>query len=92
MGGVWERHIRIVRGILNALVKTHGKSSHDESLHKLLVEVETIVNSRLMTTETISDVKSDIPLAPATLWTMKSKAILLPTVCFSSVDIYCRKR
>ena len=74
--------------MLNALVKTHGKSLDDESLHTLLVEVEAIVNSRLMTTETISDVKSDIPSWPANLLTVKSKVILSPTGCFSSADIY----
>ena len=45
-----------------------------------------------MTTETISNVKSDIPLSPANLLTMKSKVILPPTGCFSSADIYGRKR
>ena len=91
MGWVWERQIRTARGILNTLVKTHGKSLHDESLHMLLVEVKAIVNSRPMTTETISNVKSDIPLSPANLLTMKSKVILPPTGCFSSADIYSRK-
>ena len=37
MGGVEERQIRTARGILNALIKTHGKSLDDESLHTLLV-------------------------------------------------------
>ena len=45
MGGVWERQIRTARDILNTLVKTHGKSLDDKSLHMLLVEVEAIVNS-----------------------------------------------
>ena len=88
MGGVWERQIRTARGILNALVKTHGKSLDDQSLHTLLVEVEALVNSRPMTTETISDVTSDIPLSPANLLIMKSKVILPPPGCFSSADIY----
>ena len=92
VGGVWEKQIRTARGILNALVKTHGKSLDDESLHMLLVKVEAIVNSRPVTTETISHVKSDIPLSPANLLTMKLKVILLPPGCFSSADIYSRKR
>ena len=92
MGGVWERQIRSSRGILNTLVKTHGKSLDDELLHMLLVEIEVIVNSRVMTTETISDFKSDIPLSPGNLLTMKSKVILPPSECFSSADIYCSKR
>ena len=69
---VWESQIRIARSILRALVKRHGKSLGDESLHTLLVEVEAIVNSREMTRETINDVKSDIPLSPDNLLTMKS--------------------
>ena len=46
MGGVWERQIRTARSILNALLKTHGRSLNDEALHTLLIEVEAIVNSR----------------------------------------------
>ena len=91
IGGVWERQIRTSRGILNTLVKTQGKSLDDESLNTLLVKVEAIVNSRPMTTETISDVKSDIPLSPVNLLTMKLKVILPPPGCFSSADIYSRK-
>ena len=44
-----------------------------------------------MTTETISDVKSEIPLPLANLLTVKLKVILPPPRCFSSADIYCRK-
>lgn len=38
------------RDILKGLVKTHGGSLVDESLHALLAEVEAIVNSRPMVT------------------------------------------
>ena len=92
MGGVWERQIRTARGILNALVKTHGKSLHKELLHTVVVEVEALGNSRPMTTETISDIKCGIPLSPSNLLTMKLKVILPPPGCFSSADIYCRNR
>ena len=51
MGGVWERQIRTARGIVNALIKTHGKSLDNESFYALFVKVEAIVNSRPMTTE-----------------------------------------
>ena len=91
MGGVWERQIRKARGILKALVKTHGENLGNKLLHMLLVEVEAIVNSSPMTTEAISDIKSDIPLSAANLLTMKSKVILPPPGCLSSADIYCRK-
>lgn len=44
---IWEESEREgVRGILNALVKTCGKSLDDKSLYTLLFEVEVIVNSR----------------------------------------------
>ena len=55
-----------------------------ESIHALLVEVEAIVNSRPMTTETISDIENDIPLLPANLLTLKSKLILTPHEYFTS--------
>ena len=92
MGGVWERQIRSARTILNSLVKTHGKSLDDESLHTLLIEVESIVNSRPMTIETISDVNSCVPLSPSNILTMISKVILPPPGSFSAADVYCRKR
>ena len=87
MEEVWERQIRTASGILNALIKTHGKRLDDESLHTLLVEVEALLNSRLMTAETISEIKSDIPLSPPNLLTMKLKVILPPPGCISPVGI-----
>ena len=82
MGGVLERQIRTARGILKALVKTHGESLDDESLHTMLVELEAKVNSRPRSTETIGGVKSDIPLSRANLVTMKLTVILPPPGCF----------
>lgn len=92
MGGVWERQIRTARSILNALLKTHGRSLDDEALHTLLIEVEAVVNSRPMTTETINDARSHIPLSPSNLLTMKSKVVMPPPGSFGPADIYCRKR
>ena len=92
MGGVLERQMRSARTILNSLGETHGKSLDDESLHTLLIEVESIVNSRPMTIETISDVNSCVPLSPSNILTMKSKVILPPPGSFSAADVYCRKR
>ena len=60
-GGVWERQIRSVRNIMAALMKQHGHSLNDESLRTLLCEAEAVVNSRPLTTETLSD-----PLSPST--------------------------
>lgn len=70
-GGVWERQIRSVRNIMAALMKQHGHSLNDESLRTLLCEAEAVVNSRPLTTETLSDPLSPLPLSPSTLLTGK---------------------
>ena len=44
-----------------------------------------------MTTETISDLKSNIPLSPASLLTIKPKVMLPHPGYFLSADIYCQK-
>ncbi|XP_068246890.1 uncharacterized protein [Palaemon carinicauda] len=51
MGGCCERQIRTVRKVLSALVKEFDERLNDESLRTLLCEVESIVNSRPLTTE-----------------------------------------
>ena len=65
-GGVWKRQIRSVRNIMAALMKQHGHSLNDESLRTLLCEAEAVVNSRPLTTETLSDPLSPLPLSPST--------------------------
>ena len=92
MGGVWERQIRTARSILNALLKTYGRSLNHEALHTLLIEVEAIVTSRPVTTETINDVQSHVPLSPSSLLTMKSKVVMPPPGSFGPAHTYCRKR
>ena len=56
----------------------------------MLVEVEAVVNSRVLTTEIINDVTSLIPLGPINL-TMKSKIVMPLPGIFASPDKYCRK-
>ena len=90
MGGVWERQIRTARSILNALLKTH-RSLNDEALLTLLIEVEAIVNSQPMTTETINDVQSHVPLSPSNLLMMKLNIVMPPAGSFQPVDAYCCK-
>ena len=63
MGGAWEGQIR-ARTILTLLLKTHGTSLNDESLHTLLIEVEATVNSRPLTTDLLSYINNMIPLSP----------------------------
>ena len=45
-----------------------------------------------MTTETINDVQSHIPLSPSNLLTMKSKVVMPPPGRFAPADICCCKR
>ena len=54
-GAAWERQIRSVRNIIAALMKQHGCSLDNESLQTMLCEVEAVVNSRPLTTESLSD-------------------------------------
>ena len=67
MGGVlWETKIRSVTTILSSLLNSHGTSLNDESLQMLLIEVQAIANSRLLTTDfgkLLSDVNSTVPLS-----------------------------
>ena len=60
-GGVWERQIRSIRKILNALLREQTLT--DESLRTLLCEVESIMNSTPITTVS-SDPMDLQPLTP----------------------------
>ena len=91
-GGIWERQIRSARAILNDLLNNHAKSLDTESLQNLMVECETIINSRPLTVDTISNLNSPAPLAPANILTMKSKVILPPTGVFERPDIFSKRR
>ncbi|XP_068227993.1 uncharacterized protein [Palaemon carinicauda] len=90
MGGCWERKIRTVRKVLSALVKEFGERLNDESLRTLLCEVESIVNSRPLTT--VSDSVDDLePLIPNHLLIPKSYVIPPPGL-FQKDDVYMRRR
>ena len=91
MGGVWERQIRTAHSILVALLKIHGTSLNDESLQTFLAEVEAIVNTRPITSESLSDVHSPVSVCPVQLLTMKSRVVMPPPGEFQKEDIYCRK-
>ena len=71
---------------MNALPKTHERSLNNEALHTLVKEVEAIVNSGLMTIETINDVQSHVPLSPSNLRTMKWKVVMPPPGSFRQAD------
>ena len=91
MGGVWERQIRSARGILSSLLKHHGKSLNDESFRTLMVEVESVVNSRPLTVATLSDPTSSLPLTPNQLLTGKTKVVMPPPGIFDATSVYSRK-
>ena len=89
-GVIWERQIRSARAILNGLLNNHGKGLNTESLQTLMVECDTTLNSHTLTVDTISDVNSPAPLAPANILTTKSKVILSPPGVFERADIFSR--
>ena len=64
VGGVWECQTRSARSILVALLKLQGTSLNGYSLQAFLAEVETIVNTRYIASESLSDVYSPVPFCP----------------------------
>lgn len=87
-GGVWERCIRTVRKVLNALLKQ--QTLDDEGLQTLLCEVESIVNGRPITK--VSDDPKDLQaLTPSHLLLLRSGPTLPPGV-FVKEHLYARKR
>ena len=91
-GGAWECQIRSARSILVALLKIHGTSLNDESLCTFLAKVKAIVNTRPITSESLSDVHSPVPVCPMQLLIMKSRVVMPPPGEFQKEDIYCRKQ
>ena len=75
MGGVWERQIRSIRKVLSGLIKQ--QSVDEESLTTLLCLVESIINSRPLTT--VSDDPNDAePLTPNHLLLLRQNSIPPP--------------
>ena len=92
MGGVWERQFRTARNILEGLIRTHSLSLNNESLRTLMTEVELIVNSRLLTVETVNNANSPTPIPPSNLLTLKSSVVMPPPREFTQPDLYSKKR
>ena len=88
MGGVWERMIRSIRKVMNALMKE--QILDDESLNTLMCEIESILNSRPLTK--VSDDQRDASaLTPNHLLLLKSNHCYPPGL-FSNKDGYSRRR
>ena len=92
MGGVWERQIKTVRCVLEALMQKNGTCLDDESFRTLICEVESIVNCRPLTVDNLNDPDSLSPLTPNHLLTMKTKVILPPPGIFQSEEKYSKRR
>ena len=91
MGGSWERMIRSTRKVLAGLLQEHGDRLDEETFRTLMCEVETVINSRPLTTVS-SDPKDLDPLTPSNVLTGKLSVILPPPGSFQREDIYLRRR
>lgn len=87
-GGVWERCIRTVRKVLDAVTKEQVLD--DEGLSTLFCEVERIINSRPIT-KTSDDPKDLEPLSPNHLLLLRSESSLPPGV-FTNDDVYSKRK
>ena len=87
MGGVWERQIRSIRRVMNAILK--NAVLDDERLATVFCEAESIINSRPITRA--SDCPDDAePLTPNHLLLLRDGKRLPPGV-FTMKDIYTRR-
>ena len=83
LGGIWERCIRTIRKILRSLLRE--QITDDESLPTLMCEVESILNSRPISTVS-SDPYDLEPLTPNHLLLLKSE-VPLPPGLFQHKDL-----
>ena len=87
MGGIWERQIRSIRRILATLLKQQHLD--DECLSTLMCTVESIINSRPLTT--VSDDHRDLePITPNHLLLLRAGPVAPPGI-FVSRDVYRRR-
>ena len=81
--------------VLGSLHRTHGSSLNDEALDTLMIQVEVIVNSRLLkiplTIETIADGTSEAATSLSNLLTIKSKVVMPPPRSLGTPDLYSRR-
>lgn len=87
-GGAWERLIRSIRKVLNSTMRE--QTLDEESLHTVLCEAESIINSRPIT-KASSDPNDLEALTPNHLLLLKTKPTLPPGL-FHKDDLYTRRR
>lgn len=87
-GGFWERLIRSVRHVLCSVLKQ--QTLDDESLNTVFCEVESVINSRPITT--VSGDPQDLePLSPNHILLLRANPVMAPGL-FSKDDQYHRRR
>ncbi|XP_039547061.1 uncharacterized protein LOC120492841 [Pimephales promelas] len=91
-GGVWERQIRTVKGVMSSVLALSSGRLNDASLRTFFYEAMSIVNNRPLTVDGLSDPTSPEPLTPNHLLTMKSSVPLPPPGAFVKEDLYAKKR
>ena len=69
-----------------------GRVLNDECFRTVLTEVESIVNRRPLSGESLNDSDSLVPLTSNLLLTAKSKIFMTPRWNFNNNEIYIRRR
>ena len=83
MGGIRERQIGSVRGVLSAPLERNGTQMNDEALRTFMCKAEEVVNSRPLTAESITSPGSAEALTPNHFLTLKTKVVFPPPVSSS---------
>ncbi|XP_024117236.1 uncharacterized protein LOC112138823 [Oryzias melastigma] len=91
-GGIWERQIRSIKNVLNALLAQCPGRLDDASLRTLFYEAMAVINSRPLTVDGINDPNALEPLTPNHFIMMKSKVAPGPPGLFVKEDLYATKR
>lgn len=90
-GGVWERQIRTIRSVLDAMLTRVGSSQlTHELLSTLMAEVTGIVNSRPIAAVP-SDTADFQPLSPSMILTAKTRPLAPQPGKFVQEDLYARR-
>ena len=87
-GGVWERMIRSIRGILRALLKEQVLD--DEGLQTVMCEIEALLNGRPIT-KVSNDPNDPQALTPNNLLLCQPNQVLPPGI-FNKNDVYSKRR
>lgn len=90
-GGIWEREIRSIRKVLNALLSEQPMKLNDEELTTLFCEVESILNNRPITPVSNDPTDNEALYTPNHLLSLNYREYFPPGL-FKSKDGYMRRR